>query len=71
MQKAEAEGECINYSLTIDIRFRLLHPPNVGVQGGAAPLPEQLISQPPPRPFHMPVAFMPHFIQAPPRFSIA
>ena len=41
-----------------------------GVQGGAAPLPEQLIRQPPATPFHVPISLVPHFIQASARFCI-
>ena len=39
-----------------------------GMRSGSSPLPEQLIRQPPPTPFHVPIFFMPHFIKFSARF---
>jgi hypothetical protein len=75
MRKTEVECERIIDASAYCIHIR---PPSfasarrlTGVQGGSAPLPEEFISQPPSAPFHMPVAFMAHFIKPSTRFRIA
>ena len=52
------------------ISIRTQHPPG-GLRGcppPPSPSPEQLIRQPPPTPFLMPIFLVSHFIQTPPRF---